>query len=266
MPRGDHKDDGADMSHGKPKGPVKSPPEAQLRDDNIIEDREQKEGHEGARGFHSTLMNNIVSKLPIISLALTMSIALITSGQMALWGPHPETIGSLRVDIQTMFTISSNPPDNRQGDLRSDIQSISRASYCLPEGHKNLSEVLYPSKFWLTPQPRFEIEVMTMGGEGDSAVTNSGVQPKLEKAELNTIIMEPHYVRPLLCSSTQHFPDGNYPVLGPTSDRALITMILEIKMVEPAYDRILKFFAYVTLILSGVESLLVRPYYSHNIT
>ena len=83
--------------------------------------------------------------------------------------------------------------------LKSDIQTmLIRVSQGLPEGRE-------------IPHPRL----------------------KIEEVELNTTIMEPYEVIPVLCSSTQHFSEsthfsyGKYPVSEPTSGRALMIMILE---------------------------------------
>ena len=65
--------------------------------------------------------------------------------------------------------------------------------------------------------------------------------------------MELYDVIPMLCSSTQHFSHGKYPVSEPTSGRAHIIMILEGKMIEPAIDRMVEFIMYVVLILTAIS-------------
>ena len=87
---------------------------------------------------------------------------------------------------------------------------------------------------------------------------------------MNIIIMRQYDVLLILCSLTQHFLEsthfshGKYPVSEPTSDRALMIMILEGKMMESAIDRLFEFIMYVALIFTAISlgtAILLALYY-----
>ena len=165
----------------------------QSRNDNPREDREQI-GHEGAQDSHLMLMNIIVSKLPFILLAMT--ITLMTSG-LTVCGPYSDIPAIPRGDALPALLRGLH-----HGGLKRNIQAMPTVNSSLPvKDYRPPADRKGPSE--------------ALVEEEDRVAASTWVKPKT-KVKLNTSGMEHGYVRKLLCSSAQHFLDGKYPVLGPT--------------------------------------------------
>ena len=145
----------------------------------------------------------------------------------------------------------AEPEQIQPKDLKSNNQTIIiRDSQGLPEGHIFPKEDLKLDKL-----EDMESDVLTLDSQGPPEGRTPTLRPKL-KVELNTTVMELYHVKPMLCSSMQHFSNGKYPVSDPNSGRPVIIMILEGKSSEPAIDRMMESLIYVALILSAISTAL----------